>query len=190
MILGDAMEAPALREADHEVPVLEDVEALVVAQVGRGVHQPDERDVVRRQQAIGIERLAVDHQPRPLVVAAVLAEELRDLFDVGIGDAVGVAAGEEARQGLEMVGEEEVVVVEIGDEPAARGVEAGVQRSRPAVRGRAVQEREAAVAGRRQDLLRRRFAAVGDDQGLEVAERLGAAGSPGPRRAAPAGRVS
>ena len=124
------------------------------------------------------------------MVAAVLAEELRDLLDVGVGDAVGVAAGEEARQGFEMIGEEEVVVVEIGDEPAARGVEAGVQRPRPAVRGRAVQEREAAVAGRRQDLLRRCFAAVGDDQGLEVAERLGAEARQSLPRAAPAGRVS
>ena len=169
------MEAPALGEADHEVPVLENVEALVVAQVGSGVHQADERDVVRRQQAVRIERLAVDHQPAPLVIAAVRAEGLLDLLDVGIGDAIAVAPGEEARQGLEVIGKEEVVVVEVGDEPAARGVETGVQRARPAVRRRAVKQGQPALSGcGPEHLVRGPGTAVRDDQGLEVAQRLGA----------------
>ena len=170
---GEAVKASALGQAEHEVPVLEQLEALVVAQVGRGVHQADERDVVRRQQPVRVERLAVDHEPASGMVAAVGAEDLFDLFDVGVGDAVGVAAGEKARQGRQMVGEEEVVVVEIGDEAPTRGVEPGVQGAGATVRRRAMDEGQAAFARRRREKLRRRpFAAVRDHDRLEVAQRL------------------
>src|SRR5450756_1907338 len=101
------------------------------------MREADEGNVVLVEETRGIERPAVDRDLAPVPVTPVVAEHLLDLADGRVGGAVLVAAVEKTHECVEMLGQVEVVVIEIGHVRAAGGGDARVQGARsPAGRRR------------------------------------------------------
>ncbi len=175
VMLGDVLEREARGQAEPEVPILVCPQRLVEAAdrepTAARVHGAEHRKLIVHQQAGPVEVVRVRPVAGDRAIAAVLFH-LDDAEGVAVDDALGLLL-EERHEGLEVLGVEAVVVVEVCDEAAARDAEAAVAGGREAaVHGVAHVTDASAVVERVDDVLNVAAAVVHDDD-LEVAIGLG-----------------